>query len=59
MAKGTIEVTGDDILSAMTTGKYPPQLNADGESLADPIAERSFALLLKRLNEHMDGKKEA
>ena len=51
MAQGTITVTGDDVVEALTTKNmnYERVLNQDGETLGDLLAEYILAALIARL----------
>lgn len=58
MAYGTFNVSGDDVVEALTeqcaTTNYERRLNDDGERLADLIAERLMQKLLERLSKKED-----
>jgi hypothetical protein len=51
MAMGTVKIDGDEILEALTfmNRSYTRELTGEGEALADLIAERVIAEILKRL----------
>ena len=51
MAMGTVKIDGDEILEALTfmNRSYTRELTSEGEALADLIAERVLAEILKRL----------
>lgn len=59
MAHGTMTIDGDDVLNALSESnartKFNRVLNSEGEILADLIAERALAEVLKRLGTKPEG----